>query len=64
MEHIATHLERSRKTGGKVPAVHEWRADEELEIWLEQEGLIAKDAKGQWQIGDGIPIRGDKRLKR
>jgi hypothetical protein len=63
MEHLAIHLERFRKAGNKLPPVHEWRHDEELEMLLEQEGLIERDTKGKWQIGDGTPIRSEKKIK-
>jgi hypothetical protein len=62
MEHIAMHLERTKKSGCKLPLVHEWKEDEELENWLEQEGLIELN-KGTWQIGNGRPIRNDRKLK-
>lgn len=55
MDHIATHLERFRKQASKVPLAHEWKEDKELEIWLEQEGLIEMN-KGKWQLGDGRPL--------
>jgi hypothetical protein len=61
MEHLAIHLERFRKAGSKLPPVHEWRHDKELEELLQQEGLIERDTKGKWQLGDGAPVSNERR---
>lgn len=63
MEHLAGHLEKYRKTGAKVPGTHEWKEDQELEVWLEAENLIEMDPKGKWQIGEGRPMRVDSKIK-
>jgi hypothetical protein len=57
MEHVATHLEKFKRSRSKVPDPDRWTEDDDLRDWYEQEGLIEKDAKGGWKLADGIPKR-------
>ncbi|KAF2662961.1 hypothetical protein K491DRAFT_553482, partial [Lophiostoma macrostomum CBS 122681] len=55
MEHVGRHLEKENK--GTILDITAWREDKELEQWLVQEGLIARDRDGHWNLGDGKPLR-------
>ena len=57
MEHVGRHLEKDRKAGGVSLDVATWNEDKDLEQWLLDEGLIARDRSGEWKIGDGKPRR-------
>lgn len=60
MDHVGNHFERDRKNtvnGGKVTDVDSWREDTVLREWLEEEGLVCTDERGDWTISDGRPLR-------
>jgi hypothetical protein len=57
MEHVAGHMERSRRAGSKAMDSGSWRPDVDLRTWLAEEGLIEMDSRNQWQIGSGVPNR-------
>ena len=56
IEHIGRHLEKDRKAGNTIGDVEKWNKDVNLERWLYNEGIIARDG-AQWKIGDGRPRR-------
>lgn len=57
LEHIARHLEKDRKLDHHSFLPSPQKRDEELERYLLEEGLIARDDAGNWTIGDGKPRR-------
>lgn len=57
MDHIGTHLEKDRKVNAGLADCANWRHDPVLEAWLLDEGLIARDGDGAWELGDGVPLR-------
>lgn len=56
MEHIGRHLEKDGKDTIDVLDSSSWNRDEELELYLLDEGLIVRD-QGHWKIGDGKRVR-------
>ncbi|KAH7379224.1 hypothetical protein DE146DRAFT_308394 [Phaeosphaeria sp. MPI-PUGE-AT-0046c] len=56
MEHIGRHLEKDGKGSIDVLDSSSWNRDEELELYLLDEGLIVND-QGGWKIGDGKRVR-------
>lgn len=51
MEHVGRHLEKQDVT---IPSnVNDWKADLELEAYLERESLIHRDHTGAFHIGSG-----------
>lgn len=56
MEHVGHHLEKDQRSGTSMLDPATWNADEVLEQYLCDEGLIARDADG-WKIGNGKPRR-------
>jgi len=59
MEHLGVHFEKEKKNPKLSLETSRWREDVELREWFEQEGLIERDNKGGWRIGDGQPRRPD-----
>jgi len=57
MEHLGGHFEREKKNPKQSLDTSRWREDAELREWFEREGLIERDNKGGWRIGDGQPQR-------
>lgn len=56
MEHVGKHLEKDRKTLPNMLDDATWIEDKNLETYLLEEGLIAREG-AHWKIGDGKPIR-------
>lgn len=61
MEHVGRHLEKDRNTAGVSLDFRDWREDANLEKYLLEEGLIARDRNGSWKIGDGKPRRNNSK---
>lgn len=59
MEHLGAHFEREKKNPKMTLDTSHWKDDPELQKWFLQEGLIERDNKGGWRIGDGQPRRPD-----
>jgi hypothetical protein len=59
MEHLGAHFEREKKNPKASLDTSRWRDDPELREWFLQEGLIERDNKGGYRIGDGQPRRHD-----
>lgn len=57
MEHVGRHFEKDKKPECSVYGVDAWREDDELRDWLCCEGLVERDHRGEWQLGDGTPRR-------
>jgi hypothetical protein len=57
MEHVAGHMERSRRAGSRAMDSGSWRPDVDLREWLMEEGLVEMESRNQWQIGSGFPNR-------
>jgi len=60
MEHLGGHFEREKKNPKQSLDTSRWRDDVELREWFQREGLIERDNKGSWRIGDGQPQRHDQ----
>ena len=56
MEHVGHHLEKDQRSGTSMLDPATWNADEMLEQYLSDEGLIVRDAEGG-KIGNGKPRR-------
>lgn len=55
MEHVGRHMEKDRRP--EMLDFKMWRQDPELQVWLQEEGLIAWENPAGWKIGNGRPRR-------
>ncbi|KAH7109437.1 hypothetical protein B0J11DRAFT_236367 [Dendryphion nanum] len=55
MEHVGRHMEKDRRP--EMLDFKMWRQDPELQVWLQEEGLITWENPTGWKIGNGRPRR-------
>jgi hypothetical protein len=53
LEHVGGHLERDRKNNLLCLDASAWREDPALLDYLLREGIVDRDSRGAWRIGDG-----------
>ncbi|KAF2836430.1 hypothetical protein M501DRAFT_939403, partial [Patellaria atrata CBS 101060] len=57
MEHVGKHFEKEKKGVSDFLNASNWKTDPFLQDWLLTEGLIVRNARGGWDLGDGQPRR-------